>query len=280
MDADTLSSTSLSALEATPEAEYENRIANLNTMPAHCTTEHFNWRQLTDLSEKIPELQEQFGHISASCMGDCIALGTERGLVVVADYLGRVKSMLGSPTSSYGPVSAVAFSADYLALVAGYASGYVVVWDWAKGTTASVSRPLQPSDNPGTVGHPADAAVTFVGFIGASKHRYISSSSRGHVLYHHIVRRLLTTMSTVQLSSPSNAADILFEAMPLAYGGYESSTDDLGLVAVLTSAHLTIFKTRHGVEQRYRQACQQPAPGGSTMKQRLFTKRPYAGSLS
>ncbi|KAJ2580395.1 hypothetical protein GGH95_002614, partial [Coemansia sp. RSA 1836] len=280
MDADTLSSTPLSAHESTPEAEYESRIANLNSTPAQCTTEHFNWRQLTDLSEKIPELQEQFGHISASCMGDCIALGTERGLVVVADYLGRVKSMLGSPTSPYGAVSAVAFSADYLALVAGYASGHVVVWDWAKGTTVSVSRPLQPSDSPGTVGHPADAAVTFVGFIGASKHRYISSSASGHVLYHHIVRRLLTTMSTVQLSSPDQDADILFEAAALANGGYECATDDMGLVAVLTSAHLTIFKTRHGVEQRYRQGWQQQALGGSAKKQRLFTKRPYAGSLS
>ncbi|KAJ2043509.1 hypothetical protein H4S04_006726 [Coemansia sp. S16] len=281
MDVDTsISSTPLSTLESSPETEYESRITNLNSTPVQCTTEHFSWRQLTDLSEKLPELQEQFGQISASCMGDCVALGTVRGLVIVADYLGRVKAMLGSPTSSYGEVSAVAFSADYLALVAGYASGYVVVWDWAKGTTVSVSRPLQPSDGPGVAGHPVDMAVTFVGFIGASKHRYISSSAGGYVLYHHIVRRLLTTMSTVQLSSPDQTTDILFEAAPLAYGGYECATDDLGLVAVLTSAHLTIFKTRHGVEQRYRQGCQPPIIGGNAKKQRPFAKRPYAGCLS
>ncbi|KAJ2735276.1 hypothetical protein IW152_001656 [Coemansia sp. BCRC 34962] len=280
MDADaSVLSTPLSTLESSPEAEYESRIANLDSTPVQCTTEHFSWRQLTDLSEKLPELQEQFGQISASCMGDCVALGTVRGLVVVADYLGRVKSMLGSPTSPYGAVSAVTFSADYLALIAGYASGYVVVWDWAKGTTVSVSRPLQPSDSPGVAGHPADIAVTSVGFIGASKHRYISSSASGYVLYHHIVRRLLTTMSTVQLSTPSKTADILFEVAPLAYGGHECATDDLGLVAVLTSAHLTIFKTRHGVEQRYRQTCQAPTIG-SDAKQRPFTKRPYAGCLS
>ncbi|KAJ2820964.1 hypothetical protein FBU31_005056, partial [Coemansia sp. 'formosensis'] len=281
MDRDaSISSTPLSTLESSPEAEYESRIANLDSTPVQCTTEHFSWRQLTDLSEKLPELQEQLGQISASCMGDCVALGTVRGLVVVADYLGRVKSMLGSPTSPYGAVSAVAFSVDHLALVAGYASGYVVVWDWAKGTTVSVSRPLQPGDGPGVAGHPADTAVTFVGFIGASKHRYVSSSAGGYVLYHHIVRRLLTTMSTVQLSSLDQTADILFEAAPLAYGGHACATDDLGLVAVLTSAHLTIFKTRHGVEQRYRQACQPPTPAGNSKKQRSFTKRPYAGCLS
>ncbi|KAJ2242310.1 hypothetical protein GGI13_007009, partial [Coemansia sp. RSA 455] len=77
MDVDTsISLTPLSTLASSPETEYESRIANLNSTPVQCTTEHFSWRQLTDVSEKLPELQEQFGQISASCMGDCVALGT------------------------------------------------------------------------------------------------------------------------------------------------------------------------------------------------------------
>ncbi|KAJ2485740.1 hypothetical protein EV174_001528, partial [Coemansia sp. RSA 2320] len=281
MDSDTVSSTPLSGLEPTPEAEYESRIANLSSTPAQCTTEYFSWRQLTDLSEKMPELQEQFGPVTASYMGDCVVLGTESGAVVVADYLGRVKiTLVGFQTASYGAVSAVAFSANHLALVAGYALGYVVVWDWVKGTTVSVSRPLQTSDSPGTAGHPAGTAVTFVSFIGASKHRYISASAGGHVLYHHIVRRLLTTMSTTPLSLPEqNTADILFETAPLPLGSYKCATDDMGLVAVLTSAHITVLCTRHGVEQQYRQN-RQPLVTGSNSKNRAFTKRPYAGCLS
>ncbi|KAI7829050.1 hypothetical protein BX661DRAFT_99145 [Kickxella alabastrina] len=136
------------------------------------------------------------------------------------DYLGRVKSVLGSQVSSYGSVSALSFSSDHASLVAGYSQGFVAMWDWAKGTTVSVSRPLQPGDKPDAVGHPAGTAVTGVHFVGNSKHRYISSSAGGSVFYHHIVRRLLTTMNTTQLSSASGGPGILFEAMPLPGGTY------------------------------------------------------------
>ncbi|KAI8324748.1 hypothetical protein GQ54DRAFT_295918 [Martensiomyces pterosporus] len=280
MEADTGASTPISTLEPTPEAEYERRIANLENTVTRYTTDYFSWRRLDDLSTRLPELVEQFGAVTASCMGECVALGTERGLVVVADYLGRVKTVLGSQTpSAYGAVSSVAFSADYLSLVAGYSVGYVVVWDWGKGTTVSVTRPRQPGNRPESAGHPSGTAITFVHFVGASKHRYISCSAGGYVLYHHIVRRLLTTMSTVQLSSPESSSSILFEAAALPCGSYACGVDDMGLVAILTSASITVLKTHHGAEQLYRLRYQQPSPEGAAIR-RSFNKRPYSGSVS
>ncbi|KAJ2357422.1 hypothetical protein GGF43_001471 [Coemansia sp. RSA 2618] len=277
MESDTVPSTPLSAQEPTPETEYESRIANLESAPTQSTSEYFSWRQLADISGRLPELSEQFGAQTAVCMGDYVGLGTERGSVVVTDYLGRVKAVLGSQaTAAYGAVSALAFSADHMALVVGYAQGFVVVWDWVKGTTVSVSRPLQASDKPDAAGHPGGIAITCVGFVGASKHRYISGSGGGHVLYHHIVRRLLTTMSTSQLGEPG--AGVLFEAAALPRGSYESVTDDLGLVAILTDASLTIIKTRHGVEQQYRVSFQ-PGATKSPMR-RTVARRPYAGCVS
>ncbi|KAJ2556705.1 hypothetical protein EV175_001825 [Coemansia sp. RSA 1933] len=282
---DSPSSTPFSAPEPTPEGEYESRIANLSTTPAQCTTEYFSWRHLTDLSEKVPELVEQFGSITATLMGDYVVLGTDSGAIVVGDYLGRVKAVLRSQaTTAYGSVSALVFSADLLAIVAGYSQGHVVVWDWAKGTTVSVSRPVQPGDSPDTVGHPLGTAITSVGFIGKSKHRFFSSSASGHVLYHHIVRRLITTMSTVWLAAPENGTSILFEVASLECGAYESALDDIGLVAVLTSAHLTVLKTHHGVEQQFRLSYQQKQKqwhsNSADMLKRKYSNRPYAGSVA
>ncbi|KAJ2796998.1 hypothetical protein H4R20_005348, partial [Coemansia guatemalensis] len=157
--------------------------------------------------------------------------------------------------------------------------GYVIVWDWIKGTTVSVTRPLQPSDKPDAVGHPLGTAVTCVGFVGVSKHRYISGSAGGHVLYHHIVRRLLTTMSTEVLNSPSASSDLLFEAAALPYGSYKCATDEMGLVAILTSTSLTILKTHHSIAQQYRASYQLPLSKAGVVK-RAFTKRPYAGCMS
>ncbi|KAJ1963845.1 hypothetical protein GGI12_001796 [Dipsacomyces acuminosporus] len=282
MDANTGTSSPLSTLEPTPEGEYERRIANLENAIARYTTDYFSWRRLDDLSACIPELVEQFGAITALCTSDCVALGTEQGLVVVVDYLGRVKTVLGSQaTPAYGSVSALAFSADHLCLVAGYSMGYVVVWDWGKGTTVSVTRPLQHGDKPASAGHPPGAAITCVCFIGASKHRYISCSAGGYVLYHHIVRRLLTTMTTTQLSGPEISSGILFEAAALPCGSYTCELDGMGLVAVLTSTSVAVFRTHHQTEQLFRLRYQQPAPEGpSTAIRRSFARRPHSGSIA
>ncbi|KAJ1803298.1 hypothetical protein LPJ56_005924, partial [Coemansia sp. RSA 2599] len=288
-----------STLEITPETEYESRIANLDSTPTNCTTEYFSWRQLTDLSQKVPEISDQFGPVTASYMGECVALGTESGVVVVADYIGRIKAVLGSQSSRYGSVSSLCFSADSVFLAAGYSQGFVAVWDWGKQVTVSVSRPLQPGDKPGATGHPAGVAVTGVYFIGASKHRYISCSASGGVLYHHIVRRLLTTMNTTQIagSDDSGQEGILLEAAALPLGSFLCETDDMGLVAVLTSGSLAVFKTRNGVEQQFRIRYQQQASqaalaatsnpasfssskSGAAGIKRKYAKRPYAGCVS
>ncbi|KAJ1734803.1 hypothetical protein LPJ61_000883 [Coemansia biformis] len=277
MDTDTVPSTPRSALEPTPESEYESRIANLDSAPSQRTTEYFSWHQLADMTGKLPSLAEQFGPLSAACMGDYVALGTEGGVVVVADYLGRAKAVLApQAAAAYGSVSALAFSADHLALVAGYSQGFVAVWDWVKGVTVSASRPLQPDDRPGVVGHPLGTAVTAVGFVGASRHRYISASAGGHALYHHIVRRLLTTVSTAPLGSTD--AETLFEAAALPQGGRSCATDDMGLVAVLTDASLGVWSTRHSVAQQYRASHQLSA--GKHAARRTIPRRPYAGCVA
>ncbi|KAJ1934031.1 hypothetical protein FBU59_005827, partial [Linderina macrospora] len=277
MDVEGTESTSpFSMLEPSPEAEYEARITNRANGTTRHTTEFFSWRLLAELSEKLPEIVGKFGAITATSMCDCVALGTEQGVVVVVDYLGRIKTVLGSQTADYGAASALGFSSDYTALVAGYSRGYVVLWDLAKGTTTSVTRPLNAGEKT-AVGHPSGSAITYVHFIGTSKHRYISCSAAGYVFYHHVVRRLLTTLNTTQLSSPDTEPGILFEVAALPYGSHACFTDDMGLVAILTSSSLTVCKTRHGVKQMYRyRYAHASAQGG--MK-RSFSKRPFAGSV-
>ncbi|KAJ2710156.1 Vacuolar protein sorting-associated protein 8, partial [Coemansia spiralis] len=276
-DTDTVPSTPRSALEPTPETEYECRIANLDSAPAQRTTDYFSWHQLADMAGKVPTLAEQFGAVCTVCMGDYVALGTERGAVVVTDYLGRVKAALVQPAAAaHGPVSALAFSADHLALVAGHERGFVAVWDWVKGTPVATTRPVQSDDRPGAAGHPPGTAVTAVGFVGASKHRYISASAGGRVLYHHIVRRLLTTVSTAQLGAD---AEMLYDAAALPQGSRPCAADDMGLVAVLTATSLSVWSTRHGVAQQFRTSNRPASPGRPTAK-RAFAGRPYAGCVA
>ncbi|KAJ2640556.1 hypothetical protein IW137_003416, partial [Coemansia sp. RSA 1287] len=77
MESDTEPSTPVSTLEATPETEYENRIANLEAAPTQSTTEYFSWQQLADISERLTGLGEQYGALTTVCTGDYVALGTE-----------------------------------------------------------------------------------------------------------------------------------------------------------------------------------------------------------
>ncbi|KAJ2781376.1 hypothetical protein H4R18_002906, partial [Coemansia javaensis] len=256
-------STPSSLLEPTPETEYEGRIANLESGPGQSTTEHFSWRQLADLWAKQGELAARFGAASAVCMGDHVALGTERGAVAVVDYLGRTKAALAPPAAHAGAVTALAFSADQRALAVGHAGGFVAVWDWAAGAAAAVTRP-------GAGGHAAP--VTSVAFVGASRHRYVSASAGGAVLSHHIVRRLLTTVATARL----DADGILFEAA----GAQPGAGDGLGLVAAVTATALSVWSTRPGVAQQYRAAHHGRQQSHAGQRQRAFGRRPYAGSVA
>ncbi|KAJ2851683.1 hypothetical protein IWW36_000828, partial [Coemansia brasiliensis] len=213
-----------------------------------------------------------YGAVTAQSIGNYVALGTESGTVVVTDYLGRTKAVLTA--GAYGAVSALAFSAKDHALVAGYAQGFVAVWDWVRGTTVAVSRPLLESDDSG-VGHPAGLAIGSVGFIGSSRHRFISASGGGTVLYHHIVQRVLTTMHTVALSEAGSG--VLFEAAALSSGSYTSAAEDSGLVAILSDAHLKVIATRPKIGQVFGTRFSEPA--GRSQK-RTMRKRAYSGSVS
>ncbi|KAJ2363832.1 hypothetical protein IW150_006641, partial [Coemansia sp. RSA 2607] len=75
---------------------------------------------------------------------------------------------------------------------------------------------------------------------------------------------------------------------------YECQTDDMGLVAVLTSGSISVFRTHNLVERQFRISYQQPVPQQSSAAssvsasvintrdaiKRSFFKRPYAGSAS
>ncbi|KAJ2847845.1 hypothetical protein GGI22_005866, partial [Coemansia erecta] len=91
-------------------------------------------------------------------------------------------------------------------------------------------------------------------------------------------------MSTVCLAAPESGPSILFEVASLPCGTYECPLDDVGLVAVLTSTHVTVLKTHHGVEQQFRlsyhQQQQQQQSNVAGILKHKFSKRPYAGSIA
>jgi hypothetical protein len=66
----------------------------------------------------------------------CIAVGTDRSLVLVFDHFQEVRQILGNTADAAadGPVTSLDVSFDASVLVSGYVSGRVVLWDINKGT--------------------------------------------------------------------------------------------------------------------------------------------------
>ena len=66
----------------------------------------------------------------------CIAVGTDRSLVLVFDHFQEVRQILGNTAAAAadGPVTSLDVSFDASVLVSGYVSGRVVLWDINKGT--------------------------------------------------------------------------------------------------------------------------------------------------
>ena len=66
----------------------------------------------------------------------CIAIGTDRSLVLVFDSFQEVRQILGNTANAdnNGPVTSLDLSSNSISLIVGFVSGRIVLWDIVKGT--------------------------------------------------------------------------------------------------------------------------------------------------
>jgi hypothetical protein len=126
-----------------------------------------------------------------------IAIGTQRGIILVFDLFEELRQKLGLPTSGsndatslavkkFGSVSSIDLSANGENLVAGYTSGCIALWDVIKGTIVKSVPDMHPSP------------ITSLRFISEKSLSFVSVDAGGLVNKVSFTKPLLWTTYNVE----------------------------------------------------------------------------------
>ncbi|OLY84894.1 Vacuolar protein sorting-associated protein 8-like protein [Smittium mucronatum] len=217
----------------------------------------YNLLSNLDFSSKI-------GQPLCFTVGGNFAIGTNLGYIIISDFSGEVKVILGKLTPYYGLVTSLSFSADYTRLLAGYSQGFIIVWSWESAKIIFLIKPSIP--NPNVISssvpsdsfqlknnnpinfHSPDVPITHLSFIGISRHRFISGDSSGRLIHHQIIETVVFSKLKSKLlldsSESEDSKSTLLDLEVLPYLEDHPSINKLGLVAILLNDRLLVFKTQ------------------------------------
>ena len=150
-------------------------------------------------------------------------------------------------------------AADHTSVIGGHADGSIFTWEFAKtGRPLLHIPPHDPSSlyQPDIDGHGRGAAILHVGFLGARHTAVVSADDKGMAFSHLATRGLGAVSRSVRTtrilgrypenpkiqSKPRKPSSIL-ACSPLPLGSAEQSTDNMGIVALLTPYLLVIVST-------------------------------------
>ncbi|ODQ65051.1 hypothetical protein NADFUDRAFT_51650 [Nadsonia fulvescens var. elongata DSM 6958] len=223
-----------------------------------------HWTKLRKISNQIysDEAASLYGTPTAIIVTIVIAVGTSRGLILIFDFQQNLTAILGerNHVSEYGNITALSSSADSTYIAGGYSTGHIVVWD--------LSRPSQPQMHTAPVnssrllpnkkeGHLEGSTITHISFIGKRHTAIVSSDSTGMAFFHNTIRTLISKIVHVsrlagrypyEMKGKRPSTILSMSVNPLGSG--ISSTDDLGLVAIMTPQVLAVISTLPSVETK------------------------------
>ena len=150
-------------------------------------------RLSAELQRNGPDSGEDVGLPTALSIGSkFIAVGTQRGIVLVFDLFEELRQELGlgaadiATLDQNGSVSSIDLAANGENLVAGYTNGSVIVWDVIKGTMVKAVTDLHPSP------------ITVVRFISEKSLNVVSVDAGGLVNKLSFVKTMLWSTFNVE----------------------------------------------------------------------------------
>ncbi|KAI5798901.1 Golgi CORVET complex core vacuolar protein 8-domain-containing protein [Geopyxis carbonaria] len=230
------------------------------------------WTKLTKITNQVFSEAGRRSHGNPTCIAisATIAVGTEKGLILVFDYSQVLKSIIGSGTKAIecGAVTALAVSADHTTIAGGHANGHIFTWELAKHTRPFLQIapiPMYEMENRKADGHVEGVAVLHLGFLGTRHTALVSADDRGMAFSHLATRGLGAVGRMVKTTrilgryptdagptgrprKPSSVLGLSF--LPL--GNSQERTDSMGLVAMLTPYLLVIVSTTPIAQTQYK----------------------------
>ncbi|TGZ81830.1 hypothetical protein EX30DRAFT_340258 [Ascodesmis nigricans] len=232
------------------------------------------WTKLKKITSQLYSEAGRRSFGSATCLvvSATIAIGTDKGLILVFDYSQTFKAIIGSGTKAIecGAVTALAVSADHSMIAGGHANGHIFTWEIAKPARPFMQIPPLHSyelENRKHDGHVSGVSVLHLDFLGTRRTALASADDRGMAFSHLATRglgavgRIVKTTRILgryptdisqsgRLRKPSTVLG--FSVLPL--GNSAERTDSMGIVAMLTPYLLVIVSTTPIAQTQYKVA--------------------------
>lgn len=216
------------------------------------------WSKLRKICDFLysEKARKQFGRPLSFAVSGILAFGTSRGMILVFDYHQNCKHVLGANTKAVdaGAITVVAISADGTFVAGGHVDGTIFVWDLARSSTPThhiVHRDPQLAAQQEPEGHVRGTPVLHLSFVGARHSVLVSGDARGMAFFHRFHRRAVFfagqsfrllgryPLGNTERMRPS----FLYSCAVLPLGNMPQSTDEMGIVALLTPYKLVIAST-------------------------------------
>ncbi|KAI8929007.1 Golgi CORVET complex core vacuolar protein 8-domain-containing protein [Entophlyctis helioformis] len=224
------------------------------------------WTKLRKLSVSLfnDAFHRQIGTPTVFSVAGVIAIGTSKSVVLLYDLAQNLLGILGdaSPISAsmYGAVTAVHISLDQKHVLAGYARGFVMVWDVQRRASIKVVPPVTDMEQIGGKkdGHLSGAPVIHLASLSATS--FVSADDRGSAFYHSVSRGIvLTSVKSTRihgrpLANPSQQSlpTTIFSVAALAPISGRHQTDQYRLVAIATPYKMAIMSMKPVPQIQYR----------------------------
>lgn len=216
--------------------------------------------------------RRNFGIPTCVTISATIAIGTDKGLILVFDYSQALKAIIGTGTKAVecGPVTALSVSADHTMIAGGHTNGHIFTWELTKPARPFMHIPPLPDydlDNRKQDGHITGTSVLHLGFLGTRRTALASADDKGMAFSHLATRGLGKVARIVKTTRilgrypgggpvperPRKPSTVLgFSVLPL--GNAPERTDSMGLVAMLTPYLLVIVSTTPIAQTQYKAA--------------------------
>jgi vacuolar protein sorting-associated protein 8 len=257
---------SLSSLNSNTSNIFKRHLRNVSQISAiddlldspSLQLEAVRWTKLRKLSSQVysDSAMVSYGQPSIVFPSSTIAIGTEKGFVLVFDYHQNLLHVLGQKhkTFEWGSVTALCVSADQSFIGVGYAYGHITTWDLR--SPQSPHTHIRPLKTPPLVddsvqqrhGHLEGASVLHLSFMGKRRTALVSGDVRGMAFFHDSKRSFMArTTRTVRLLGrypdgvTKKKPTTIFGCSPRSLGTEFEKADELCLVAIMTPYMLAII---------------------------------------
>ncbi|KAK6097241.1 hypothetical protein MT418_002866 [Batrachochytrium dendrobatidis] len=224
------------------------------------------WTKLRKLSLSLfsEAFARQVGTPTCFSVSGGIAVGTSKSAILLYDIAQNLLGILGdfnsTQASSYGAVTALSISHNHKQIFAGYARGFIIVWDTVRRISIKTIHPITNAEQQSgrADGHLSGNPIAHTSSLG--KIGFVSADDRGSAFLHTISQGIVfNSINSIRIhgrslnsSNQNSLPTTIYALSTLPYLSGKCISDNYQFIAISTPYKMAIMTMRPISQIQYR----------------------------